>query len=123
MPQHVLIADANPVHRELHGDVLIHAGYHTTEVGTIEELLAYLRNRPCPDLLLLGLHWQSSYDLGLQTYRTLRLEYPRLKILVASTMDPAFLEEALGAAVEYLGKPFDGEALLSAVRQMWHTGG
>ncbi|KLU58583.1 transcriptional regulatory protein ZraR [Peptococcaceae bacterium CEB3] len=102
----ILVADDEESVRNLLQKVLTKLGYSVTTAGNGEEVLTQVRQRAC-SLLIMDIR-MPKLD-GMETFKILRLEYPRLPIIIMtafSTVETTLDAMRLGA-FDYLSKPFD----------------
>ncbi len=89
-------------------------------VGEAETALEILRKvgESKPDVLLMDLHWTGDDDVGWQTIRELRQNYPGLRI-IAMTAYEHLISSARKAGADYgLTKNFTKDQLLSVIREL-----
>ncbi|CAA7601605.1 Two component system, signal transduction response regulator [Acididesulfobacillus acetoxydans] len=102
----ILVADDEESVRNLLQKVLTKLGYCVTTAGNGEEVLTQVR-RGAFALLIMDIR-MPKLD-GMETFKILRLEYPRLPIIIMtafSTVETTLDAMRLGA-FDYLSKPFD----------------
>jgi DNA-binding response OmpR family regulator len=107
-------ADDDPAVREFIVRVLSRERFQVFPAGTGRETLVLLAERPC-DVLVTDLAMPGGE--GIETIRTVRKQYPSLKILAISGAfgGPMLrMAQALGADAS-LGKPFSADELVAAV--------
>ena len=105
----VLIVEDNDVTRASLCELLDHAGYECTAVGTFHEAAAMLRKRP-PDLLITDIRLQQYNGLQLVLMLTSR----RLPaIVITGFADDVLASEAIRHGAAYLVKPVSPNRLLA----------
>jgi DNA-binding NtrC family response regulator len=119
--QRILIADDEPVQRELVGGFLRTLGYDVAEVADGAEAVAYIREHSV-DLVLLD---QRMPRLGgAEAVRALREAQPEIDIVVITafgTVETA-VEALKAGATDYLTKPVDLDRLQIVVRKAMERG-
>lgn len=117
----ILIVDSDAANRQASEKLVIDAGYRCTLAESGEIALQSMR-RSLPDLVILDL------DLpglgGMDTLKTIRLEQPRLQVIVVTSH--AATESAIEAikigAFDFLLKPFDSKDMLAMISQAREIG-
>ncbi|HEX2571017.1 MAG TPA: response regulator transcription factor [Polyangia bacterium] len=113
--QHLLLVEDDRDLRELMSILLEEAGYAVTTASNGQEALTAL-GQGLPDLILLDL--KMPVMNGLEFARLFRARHARgAPILVVTAADDPQRRANEADADGWLGKPFDPEALLAAVRQ------
>jgi len=115
----VLVIDDHAEIREILRETLEAAGYAVAVAGNGREGLAAQRRQPA-DLVITDTFMPEKE--GLETIRELRQQSPRPKIIAMSgggggRLDYLPSAQAFGAD-RVIGKPFDCEAMVAAVREM-----
>ena len=117
---HILVADDEDSVRNLISRVLTKMGYLVTTAGTGEEVLAIIKDHAF-DLLIMDIR-MPKLD-GMEAFKVLRLDYPRLPIIMMtafSTMETTLETMRLGA-FDYLTKPFDIAQLKTIVEKVFSS--
>jgi len=114
----VLVIDDHAEIREVLRETLEAAGYGVTVAGNGREGLEIQRRQPA-DLVITDIFMPETE--GLETIQELRQQSPRPKIVAMSGGGGLWLDylptaQAFGAD-RVIGKPFDCEALVAAVRE------
>jgi CheY-like chemotaxis protein len=113
--KHLLLVEDDRDLRELMSILLEDAGYAVTTASNGQEALAALR-QAFPDLILLDL--KMPVMNGFEFTRVFRAQHARrAPILVVTAADDPQRRATEAGADGWLGKPFDPEALLAAVKQ------
>ncbi len=115
MPRRVLVVDDDFSIRELIAMVLADEGYEVLTAADGAEALTLVGRRP-PDLVLLDLN-MPVLD-GWQTQARLRVEAPRLPVVIMTAGNRARQEAEQHAAAGYLAKPFDVDDLCATVARL-----
>jgi DNA-binding response OmpR family regulator len=119
----ILVVDDEAGIRKALRILLEYAGFQVAEAGNGEEGLRAFRRQPA-DLVITDL-FMPDRD-GLEVIRTLRQEFPSVKVIAMSgggfggSMNMLPFARRLGAA-EVLDKPFDFATVLAAVRRTLNT--
>ncbi len=113
----IVIVDDDVLIRETVRLALDHAGYYVIAVGEAERALATLRAEK-PDLVIMDLY-MPGFD-GRELIRSMKAD-PELSatpVILFSGSDEAIdvVSGLQSGAVEYLGKPIDGEILLAKIK-------
>ena len=110
MPPSILIVDDDLTTRAGLAELLQHAGYRATAVGSFEEAARLLRAKP-PDLLIA--------DVRLGPFNGLQLVIsnptPVPAIIITGFADPVLESDARRRGAEYVLKPVDPAALVALV--------
>jgi CheY-like chemotaxis protein len=117
---HILVIDDELSIRTLIRQVLEDEGYHISEADDGEQGLIMLRNTPV-DLIVTDIFMPNKE--GIETIRTMRQQFPHIKILAISGGGTRMMSDTLPAARQFgahhtLAKPFTPEELLDAVTTM-----
>jgi PAS domain S-box-containing protein len=113
----ILIVDDIQGQRNLAEDMLRKLNYNAVSVGSGEEALDYLKNKPV-DLLVLDMIMDPGMD-GLDTYKKILEIYPRQKAIIVSgysESERVHTAQILGAGA-YIKKPYVLEKLGLAIRK------
>ncbi|RNC73350.1 MAG: diguanylate cyclase [Desulfuromonadales bacterium] len=110
----ILVVDDDESLRQVMAQVLTNEGYRVTAVASAEDALAVFAETPCDvaivDMRLPGMG-------GLDLLKELKERYPDTQVIIVTSY--ASLESAVEAlragAYDYLAKPFEDIALISAV--------
>ena len=110
----ILVVDDNKALRDVMAEVLIEEGYLVTAVANANDAIEVLAQAPCDvaivDLRLPGIG-------GLELLKEIKRTYPDTQVIIITSY--ASLESAVEAlragAYDYLAKPFEDIALISAV--------
>lgn len=115
----IVIVDDDVLIRETVRLALDHAGYYVIAVGEPERALAVVRAEK-PDLVIMDLYMPGSD--GRELIRSLKSnpETAATPVILFSGSDEAIdvVSGLQSGAIEYLGKPIDGEILLSKIRHI-----
>ncbi len=115
----IVIVDDDVLIRETVRLALDHAGYYVIAVGDPERALAVVRAEK-PDLVIMDLYMPGSD--GRELIRSLKSDpsIAATPVILFSGSDEAIdvVSGLQSGAVEYLGKPIDGEILLSKIRHI-----
>lgn len=116
----ILIADDDPISREVLAAILEGGGHVVTAAENGEEAARLYRENP-PDLIVLDI-FMPEQD-GLETLRELRYEYPDMRAMAISGGSAYSSYESLQWAANYgaqktLTKPFEAQAILLAVDEL-----
>lgn len=115
----IIIVDDDVLIRETVRLALDHAGYYVIAVGEPDRALAVMRAEK-PDLVIMDLYMPGSD--GRELIRALKAdpELARTPVILFSGSDEAIdvVSGLQSGAVEYLGKPIDGEILLSKIKHI-----
>lgn len=115
----IVIVDDDVLIRETVRLALDHAGYYVIAVGEPERALAVVRAEK-PDLVIMDLYMPGSD--GRDLIRSLKSDptISKTPVILFSASDEAIdvVSGLQSGAVEYLGKPIDGEILLSKIRHI-----
>lgn len=113
----ILIVDDDPHHNKIVGDLLRGEGYEV-EVAMDSPTAVHKNFDFQPDLVLLDI-MMPQFD-GTTACHALRELRPSLPIIIVSAKDtPADIVEGMDwGATRYVTKPFDHEALLTAIREL-----
>lgn len=115
----IIIVDDSAVLRTTIQNALDSAGYEvlTTAAGS-QELFEFLKSGTMPDLILLDMFFPD--ESGLDILRTLKAQYPTLKVLVITAMNKQSLNKEImqSGANDILYKPFDMDDLTSALQKL-----
>jgi DNA-binding response OmpR family regulator len=107
----VLIVDDDSATRSGLSQLLEHAGYDSTAVGTFDEALRIMRTTP-PDLLIT--------DIRLDAYNGLQLvinSRPIPAIVITGFADPVLEAEARRGGAAYVVKPVKPSELLELIKE------
>jgi len=115
----IIIVDDDVLIRETVRLALDHAGYYVIAVGEPERALAVVRAER-PDLVIMDLYMPGSD--GRDLIRALKSdpEISKTPVILFSGSDEAIdvVSGLQSGAVEYLGKPIDGEVLLAKIKHI-----
>ena len=115
----IIIVDDDVLIRETVRLALDHAGYYVIAVGEPERALAVVRAER-PDLVIMDLYMPGSD--GRDLIRALKSdpEIAKTPVILFSGSDEAIdvVSGLQSGAVEYLGKPIDGEVLLAKIKHI-----
>lgn len=115
----IVIVDDDVMIREIVRLALDHAGYYVIAVGEPERALTVVRTEK-PDLVIMDLY-MPGLD-GRELIRELKAdpEIAATPVILFSGSDEAIdvVSGLQSGAVEYLGKPVDGEVLLAKIRHI-----
>ncbi len=115
----IIIVDDDVLIRETVRLALDHAGYYVIAVGEPERALAVIRAER-PDLVIMDLYMPGSD--GRDLIRALKSdpEIAKTPVILFSGSDEAIdvVSGLQSGAVEYLGKPIDGEVLLAKIKHI-----
>lgn len=115
----IVIVDDDVLIRETVRLALDHAGFYVIAVGEPERALAVVRAEK-PDLVIMDLYMPGSD--GRELIRALKSdpEIAKTPVILFSGSDEAIdvVSGLQSGAVEYLGKPIDGEILLSKINHI-----
>jgi DNA-binding response OmpR family regulator len=115
----IVIVDDDVLIRETVRLALDHAGYYVIAVGEPERALAVVRGER-PDLVIMDLYMPGSD--GRELIRALKSdpEIAKTPVILFSGSDEAIdvVSGLQSGAVEYLGKPIDGEVLLAKIKHI-----
>ncbi len=115
----IVIVDDDVLIRETVRLALDHAGFYVIAVGEPERALAVVRAEK-PDLVIMDLYMPGSD--GRELIRALKSdpEIARTPVILFSGSDEAIdvVSGLQSGAVEYLGKPIDGEILLAKIKHI-----
>ena len=118
----IVIVDDDVLIRETVRLALDHAGYAVTAVGDPSRALAAVRAEK-PDLVIMDLY-MPGFD-GRELIRSMKSDPATAAtpvILFTGSSEPIDVVSGLqSGAVEYLGKPIDGEVLLAKIRHILKT--
>lgn len=113
----VLIADDEPVVREMAARTLSGYGYTVLRASDGEEALrVFEANRGRVNILLLDVVMPGLG--GLEVYTRLRAKEPDVKFLLMSGYSPELLKDIIEAGLDFLAKPFSPVALARRVREV-----
>ncbi len=113
----ILVVDDEPAIRELLAETLNSSGFHTSTAKDGSEAIRHVRANPV-DLMITDLVMEGAE--GIELIRTLRKDYPQLKIIaISGTFGTDILNaaRALGADAT-LRKPLSQEDLLSSIEAL-----
>lgn len=115
----IVIVDDDVLIRETVRLALDHAGYYVIAVGEPERALAVVRAEK-PDLVIMDLYMPGSDGRDLIRALKSNPETAATPVILFSASDEAIdvVSGLQSGAVEYLGKPIDGEILLSKIRHI-----
>ena len=115
----IVVVDDDVLIRETVRLALDHAGYYVIAVGEAERALSVVRAEK-PDLIIMDLY-MPGFD-GRELIRSIKSdpEIARTPVILFSGSDEAIdvVSGLQSGAIEYLGKPIDGEILLSKIRHI-----
>lgn len=115
----IVIVDDDVLIRETVRLALDHAGFYVIAVGEPERALAVVRAEK-PDLVIMDLYMPGSD--GRELIRALKSdpEIAKTPVILFSGSDEAIdvVSGLQSGAVEYLGKPIDGEILLAKINHI-----
>ena len=115
----IIIVDDDVLVRETVRLALDHAGYYTIAVGEAARALAVVRAEK-PDLVIMDLYMPGTD--GRELIRSLKAdpEIAKIPVILFSGSDEAIdvVSGLQSGALEYIGKPIDGEILLAKIRQV-----
>lgn len=110
----ILVVDDDKALRDVMAEVLIQDGYLVTAVASAAEAADVLAQSPC-DVAIIDLRLSGSG--GLELLKEIKRTYPDTQVIIVTSY--ASLESAVEAlragAYDYLAKPFEDIALISAV--------
>ncbi|MBB3559346.1 CheY-like chemotaxis protein [Rhizobium sp. BK512] len=112
----VLIVEDEPLIRFNILDVLEDVGHVALEAGNADEAMVLLKSRNDVDILFTDVNMAGSMD-GIQLAKRVRAMRPNIGIIITSGMvrlDPM----SLPANTAFLPKPYQHEALISAIDSM-----
>ena len=108
----LLVAERDPLVAAVIRKVLESAGYTVTVFGTADAAIEWARGAGEPDLLI------ADVDLA-SLPGELRTRYPQLRVLLMSGVaHDELLEQSQHPLVDYVAKPFTGDALLARVEEL-----
>jgi DNA-binding response OmpR family regulator len=117
--QKIVIVDDDVLIRETVRLALDHAGYYVIAVGEPERALTVVRTEK-PDLVIMDLYMPGSD--GRELIRELKADpaIAATPVILFSGSDEAIdvVSGLQSGAVEYLGKPVDGDVLLAKIRHI-----
>ena len=118
MPPEILVVDDDRGIRETLKIVLVAEGYRVRLAENGEVALAALRERPRPDLMLLDLMMPvlSGFEL-LEMLDEGDADLGAIPIFVVSAFNAPLTANGPGGVKRCFGKPFDADALLTAIRE------
>lgn len=115
----IVIVDDDVLIRETVRLALDHAGFYVIAVGEPERALSVVRAEK-PDLVIMDLYMPGSD--GRELIRALKSdpEIAKTPVILFSGSDEAIdvVSGLQSGAVEYLGKPIDGEVLLAKIKHI-----
>ena len=115
----IIIVDDDVLIRETVRLALDHAGYYAIAVGEPDRALAVVRAEK-PDLVIMDLY-MPAFD-GRELIRAMKSdpEIAKTPVILFSGSDEAIdvVSGLQSGAIEYIGKPIDGEVLLTKIRHI-----
>lgn len=116
----LLVADRDPQVAEVVRRVLGSVGYDVSVVNTAESAVAWTRSAGEPDLLIAESALMVGEDQPLSA--AMQELHPKLRVLLMSGFsNPTLFEQSEHPLIEYIAKPFSGDALLEHVGRLIGT--
>jgi CheY-like chemotaxis protein len=118
----VLVTDDEPVVREIVGSLLRALGYETIEAASAAEAIAVGSSERRIDVLVTDLAMSDLSGVELARRFAARSSETCVLIISGDTTQPDLAQINSGARVDFLQKPFDGDALGRKVRALLDGG-